>query len=209
MASQDYQSNSNCYELWSNEMNDNTHFFRALMCSLFCAPVALAMAGEINIRRYQLPDHGSIQLKVPTLWKDEIQQPPNRLPPTITFKQKAGASFDVLITPIWPAKKDMPLTEEEGIRQLVLQGAELAQPQSVEEKIELKKLDGSSGPGYYFSVTDRAPGPGEYKYMTQGMVRVSNLVVTFTILTNDGQGNIVTDAIAMLKSAVHVDEGAI
>lgn len=179
--------------------------FGALLCLLFCAPIAVATAGETGIRRYELPDHGSIQLNVPTSWKDEIRQPPNRLPPTITFKQKAGAPFQVLITPIWPAKKDMPLTEEEGIRQLVLQAAELAQSQSVEETIELKKLDGSSGPGYYFSVTDRAPRPGEYKYMTQGIVRVSNLVVTFTILTNDGQENIVADAIAMLKSAVQVD----
>ena len=185
-------------------MNHTERIFGALLCLLFFVSIAVATAGDTGIRRYQLPDHGSIQLIVPALWKDEIWQPPNRLPPTITFKQKVGAPFEVLITPIWPAKKDMPLTKAEGIRQLVLQGAELAQSQSVEETIELKKLDGSSGPGYYFSVTDRAPGPGEYKYMTQGMVRVSNLVVTFTILTNDDQGNIVTNAIAVLKSAVHV-----
>lgn len=55
-------------------------------------------------------------------------------------------------------------------------------------------------------MTDRAPGPREYKYMTQGTLRVSNLVVTITILTNDGQGNIIAVAIAMLKNAVYVDD---
>jgi hypothetical protein len=175
------------------------------MCLLFCVPIAVATAGEVSIRRYELPDHGSIQLNVPTLWKEEIRQPPNRLPPTVTFKQKAGASFQVLVTPIWLVKKDSPLASVEGIRQQMQQAAEQAQSRAVEKTIKVKELDGSSGHGYYFSATDRSPAPGEYKYMTQGMVRVSNLVVTFTILTNDSQGNIVTDAIAMLKSAVHVD----
>lgn len=170
----------------------------------FFVSVVVVAAGEVSVRRYQLPDHGSIQLSVPVVWKDEIQQPPNHMPPTITFKPKAGAVFEVVITPIWPAEKDVPLTKEEGIRQLVLQAADLAQPESVEETIELKKLDGASGPGYYFSATDRAPGPDEYKHMTKGMVRVSNLLVTFTVLTDDGQGDIVTDAIAMLKSAVYL-----
>ena len=185
-------------------MNHTERFFGALLCLLFFVSIAVATAGEVGIRRYQLPDHGSIQLNVPTLWKDEIRQPPNRLPPTITFKQKAGASFQVLVTPIWAAKKDMSPSSAESLRQQVQQAAEHAQSQSVEKTIRIKEMNGQSGPGYYFSVTDRAPGPGEYKYMTQGMVRVSNLVVTFTILTNDDQGNIVTNAIATLKSAVHV-----
>jgi len=112
----------------------------------------------------------------------------------------------VVISPIWPSKQDIPLTEEEGIRQLVLQSADLVETRSVEKKIELKKLEGASGPGYYFSVTDREPGPGEYRYLTKGMVRVSKLLVGFTILTNDGQEHIVKNAIAMVKSAAHVDK---
>ena len=172
-----------------------------LLCLLSTAAVA---AGELGIRSYPFPDRGRIQLNVPESWKDEIQQPANKMPPTITFRQKAGAPFEVVVAPIWPSEKDLPLTEEEGIRALVLQTAEVAQPEAVEEKIEIKKLDGLSGPGYYFSVTDRAPRPGEYKYMTKGMIRVGDLLVSFTILTNDNQRDIVTDAIAMLKSAVYL-----
>ena len=176
------------------------------MCWLLCASIAIATAGEVNIRRYELPDHGNIQLSVPASWKDEIRQPPDRLPPTITFKQKAGASFQVLVTPIWAAKKDMSPPSAESLRQQVQRAAEHAQSQSVEKTIRIKEMNGQSGPGYYFSATDRAPGAGGYKYMTQGMVRVSDLTVTFTILTNDGQANIVTDALDMLKSTVQADD---
>ncbi|HEY7676568.1 MAG TPA: hypothetical protein VIG69_05830, partial [Candidatus Methylomirabilis sp.] len=74
--------------------------------------------------------------------------------------------------------------------------------------IEVRELQGVAARGYYFSATDRAPKPGEYKFMTQGMLRVGSLLVTFTILTNDGQGNIVADALAMLRSARHVEARA-
>jgi hypothetical protein len=61
--------------------------------------------------------------------------------------------------------------------------------------------DQQPGPGFYFSATDRAPKPDEYKFLTQGVVRVGELSVTFTILTNDGQDAVVKQALDALKSA--------
>jgi hypothetical protein len=63
------------------------------------------------------------------------------------------------------------------------------------------EFQGRSGPGFYFSATDRAPKPGEYKFLTQGIVRVGELSVTFTILTNDGQEAVVKQALEALKGA--------
>jgi len=164
------------------------------------------MAEEARVRSYPLPDHGKLQLKVPVSWKDELRQPPNRLPPTIAFKPGKGASFEVLLTTIWPARPDIPGASPEEIRRQVERAAEGAKSQAVEKVIEVKELKGASGVGYYFSATDRAPGPGEYKYMTQGMIRVGGLVAAFTILTNDGQTSIVTDAVAMIGSANQVND---
>ena len=70
--------------------------------------------------------------------------------------------------------------------------------------LSVNELTGTSGVGYYFSATDRAPAPGEYRYMTQGMISVGALAVTFTILTNDGQSGVVDDALAMVSRAAHV-----
>jgi hypothetical protein len=39
--------------------------------------------------------------------------------------------------------------------------------------------------------------------MTQGVVGVGELGVTFTILTNEGQKQVVEQALAALKSAAH------
>jgi hypothetical protein len=188
----------------------NSVWFRARMISLaFLLCVSVALAEESSVRCYPLPDHGSIQLSVPAQWKDQLRQPPNRLPPTIVFSEKTGTSFEVLITPMWSAKKDLPPPSAEMIRDIVQEEATKAASQAVQKRIDLIELKGASGSGFYFAVTDRAPPPGEYKHMTQGMITIGKLFLTFTILTNDGQQPIVAKALSMLMTATHNTAGAL
>jgi hypothetical protein len=56
-------------------------------------------------------------------------------------------------------------------------------------------MRGESGMGYYFSATDRAPKPGEFKYLTQGILHIGELVASFTILSNDGGEANASDAL--------------
>jgi hypothetical protein len=184
-------------------MNQNSRSYRYVAYLLLGFFVTAATAEETSLRRYPLADHSSIQLNVPASWKDEVRQPPKGLPPTIWFGPQTGASFKALVTPLWPRKKDVPPASADKIRQLVHQEARRVKPVAVEKTIAIKELKGSSSIGYYFSVTDRAPKKGEYKYMTQGIIRIGEVLTTFTILTNDGQESIVSEAIAMLKGAVH------
>lgn len=184
-------------------MKKNFQLFFQLILFFFCSSSITVTAGERS-GRFQLPNHGYIQFLVPSTWQGSLQQPPNQLPPTIKFKQRAGSPFEVLITPIWSFEKDGSLSNTEAVRSQVEQAAEKLKSQALEQEILIKELVGLSGSGYCFSVTDRAPAPGEYKYMTQGIIRVGNLNVTFTILTNYGQKKVVSDALTMLKSAVHL-----
>ena len=90
------------------------------------------------------------------------------------------------------------------MRSSVQRAIDEAKPDSVEQEIPIRELTGASGPGFYFSATDKAPKPGEYKYLTQGIVKVSDLTVTFAILTNDGQEQVAKDALDMVRSAAHL-----
>jgi hypothetical protein len=74
----------------------------------------------------------------------------------------------------------------------------------MEHYLPVEQLTGAPGPGYYFSATDREPKPGEFKYLTQGMLLVGDVIVAFSILTNDAQEKVRDQALAMLKSASHV-----
>ncbi len=65
----------------------------------------------------------------------------------------------------------------------------------------LHGLVGPNSRGYYFFATDRAPAPGEWKYLTQGAVQVGAIALTFTILTNDGQEADAKAALELIRLA--------
>jgi len=184
-------------------VNKSCRCLATILLPLFCVAVTQVLAADTDDRRYALLDHGSLLLKVPTSWKEELEQDRDRLLPTIVFTPKSGAPFGVVLTPIWPTEKDAPNPDREALQRLVQRAAEQVRSLAVEKTIEVLELEGTAGVGYYFSVTDQAPKPGEYKHMTQGILPVGVLMVPFTIYTNDGQQDIVTDALTMLKSALH------
>lgn len=160
-----------------------------------------ARAGEAVVRSYPLSEHGAFQVKVPESWKDSVAQPDNELPPTITFTPKAGAPFKILVTPLWSAQPDAKRPTADELKAKVQRAADDMAKQAVEKTIEAKPLKGPTNIGYYFTATDRAPKPGEFKFLNQGMMVVADLLVAFTILTNDGQDAVVTTALSMLSEA--------
>lgn len=183
--------------------------FRVCLALFLAALASTANAEESTIRAYPLPDHGSIQLSVPASWRDQISQPPDRLPPTVRFRPDGGAMFEVLITPIYPpAGTRMPPANSQKLRAGVEAVAKEAASSAVEKKITIQELRNGSGIGYYFSATDKALAeaekavdPDDYKYMTQGVFRVDELSVSFTVLTNDTSAGTVSKALDMIKSA--------
>lgn len=171
-----------------------------IIFGLVCASGAIARASGATTSEVPLPQHGSMQFKLPDGWQFSVRQPEGQIPPTIRVQQKAGSSFEILVTPIWSFNHEAPAPSDRSLRQQVQQAADAAQESAVEKKLVVKELTGVAGRGYYFSATDRAPKPGEYKYLNQGILRVDDLMVTFTILTNDGQEAVISNAFTMLKS---------
>jgi hypothetical protein len=170
---------------------------------VFCISSAPAMAETLMTRSFPLPEHGTLKLIVPDSWNADVQSKGN-LPPTIRFSPKSGSSFSVLLTPLWPANKSVTPPDAAKLKQGAQRSLDALKTQAVEQDLQLVELRGSQGPGYYFSLTDRDPKPNEFKLLTQGVIRISDLTTTFTILTNDGQRNVTEDALAMIKGAVHV-----
>lgn len=175
---------------------------RYAICSLILLLMPFTTsAEEVLTRSYSLPNHGIFVLKVPASWKDEITQPSSALPHTITLSATTGNQFRVMLTPVWPARPDVKPPTAEELRTAVRQMADSALLQSVEETIEVKPLKGAAHHGYYFTATDSAPLPDEFKYMNQGIIAINDLRVAFTVLTNDGQEAIVKEALSLLLSA--------
>ncbi len=167
------------------------------------ATIKVKVQSDYNLVQYSLPKHGLLEVSLPALWEVQIEQPPDDLPPTIIFGPKSDLPFEMLITPVWQMEDNqLPWTSGE-IEQIVKKSAIAAQSQALEKTIKIISFEGSMGKGFYFSATDRNPGQGEFKYLTQGMINIGQLAITFTILTNENQESIKEMALNVIKGIHH------
>ena len=181
------------------KMNKSIGYLIVIVSCLFSS---YAIAGTTE-KRYELPNHGVLLLNVPDKWVDQVRRPPADLPPTIRFTQQTGEQFEILFTPLWKMPgAQVDFGTARGIKNLVEGAAMEVASQAVEKNIIVKELSGSNI-GYYFSATDKAPKPGEYKYMSQGAVGINEIMATFTILTNSPEAEVVDQAITMFGNMKH------
>ena len=136
-------------------------FRYALPFMLSLAGVLPAAAGPTSVRQYPLPDGSIFQMKLPVSWLHDFTAEPGELPPSITLRPQTGENFAVLVTPLPPAGKHSPPPPAAAIREHVELAADKARPQAVEHMITIREFRGTSGVGYYFSTTGKAPKTGE------------------------------------------------
>lgn len=160
----------------------------------------LAFCAGAKDTAFPVADQGAFVIDIPEVWSAQTKVSPGG-PPTIVVTPKVGEKFQLLVTAFWETGR--PLPDVESLRGYVEKAATDAKQQAVEKDIDIQKLSGDHANGYYFQATDRAPGPGDYRHLTQGIYRAGGLMVTFTVLTNDGQGAVVDSALAMLRKSFH------
>jgi hypothetical protein len=158
-------------------------------------------AGQKTLRKYPIPEHGTLELSVPTPWKAEVHKPQEHMPPTIIFNPAKGNDFQVMITVLWGKTGEQDFNSREKVRTSVERDGQKLLPNISETKIVLTEIKGVSNSGYYFSITDKAPNPGEYRYMTRGSIGVGNLLLNFTIFHRVKDSQSVRDALSILREA--------
>jgi len=184
----------------------NSLLHRSLLAaSLVIATSALALTASPQV--FELPEHAALTLLVPEGWVGEMKQGGSHMGPTITMGPRSGAKFVMTMTAVWPMAPAHEMPDESAIRSEVAAAAKSAQSQSVEGVLSIQEIKGVDGRGFYFTATDRAPKPGEAKYLTQGIIRVGDISLAFTVLTNDGQEAVVRAALEMLRTAVRRQNG--
>lgn len=173
-------------------------FASTLKHSLSAALLATCVSSFAADVRIPLSTGGALVLPVPEGWRSGAEPGPV---PTLSLSPAKGARFQVLVSPLVSRDGRVGPSSAERLRQVVISGRNSAMAQAVEESISIQDLKGPHAEGTYFSATDRAPKPGEFKYMTQGAMSVSGLPVTFTILTNDDSKSSESVALRMLRTA--------
>jgi hypothetical protein len=165
----------------------------ALLAGLFMLPAAQADADDSGRgRTVSLSEAGELQLQVPEGWRQTQRPDDSRGVRTFEFHPAGGQDFLVLVSAGRAGERGNP-------RLWVERAKREAEGQSVEGKLAVQSLCAGEDSGFFFSATDRAPKPGEYRLMTQGVVRHDAYAVTFTVLSNGDQGQPKQNALRMLR----------
>jgi hypothetical protein len=177
-------------------MKIRTHGWLALV--LLAAWPLSVLAASSHIA---LPGGDELWLTIPAAWNEKFDSPQTNMPPGVWMTPRQGPSFNVLITPLAGTPVAAAMTDENKLRSIVASVAKNALSQSVEMTIPVQNLTGPHVHGFYIFATDRAPKPGEWKYLTQGMINIDGAPFAFTILTNDSQEAVVKAAMELIRNA--------
>jgi len=178
----------------------NLVFVMTLLVTLLTASITSAV-GQKAVRKYPIPEHGTLELNVPTPWKGEVHKTRENMPPTVIFNPSEGNDFQVMISVLWGKTGDQDFNSPDKARTFVQKDGQKLLPNTAEGKIVLQEIKGASHNGYFYSVTDKAPNPGEYRYMTRGAIGVGNLFLNFSILHRVRDSQAVRDALSILREA--------
>ena len=160
-----------------------------------------AQAQGTSQKRYPLSGHGVLVMAVPSGWTEQVQQE-SKMPPTISYTV-AGAKQQVIITPVWRVRADVPPFTQESVRKNVEHAVGAAKDEAVEKELRVTEFKGKSGTGYYFEATDKAPKPGEFKFLRQGMLMIGDMLLAFTVLADSRDEPVMGQAMRMLQGAAH------
>ena len=138
---------------------------------------APALADESSIRHYELPNHDTLELDMPTGWVDHFEELQGGGPPTIEIAVTAGGPRQLFVRPEWADPTSNDVRELPQLRDAVRDLAERIQPETVEGYLEVRHIAGANGVGFYFTATERDPGRGEFKFMSQGALQAGTHAV--------------------------------
>jgi hypothetical protein len=138
-------------------------------------PAAKAIAVKVTGR-------ADLVLMVPEGWTQTIKGP--AIAPTVTLspRTQAGrrADCELLITAV--PVRDASFNKPDALKRMVEASGKAMLDGSKEKTLEVAELKGEAASGYVFTLTDKAPKPGEFEFVTEGCMGVGDLLLTVTIL---------------------------
>ncbi len=177
-------------------------------CALAGAP-APAQPGATTMRSYAIPGFGTLELDVPTDWKDAVEAIQDGQIRTIDFTPSTGDAFAISLTAAGNFAGHRNFTSPARIRRIVEEQGRALLRSAVETSLTVKSLTGSGAQGFYYTLTDRAtvgqpPQPGNYPYLTRGGVSAGGLLLSFGIYTRNSDAPEREAALAVIAGARHI-----
>jgi hypothetical protein len=157
-----------------------------LLVAVVLVASSAALAAEVKPAAKATPvkvtGRADLQLMVPEGWTQTTKGP--AVAPTITLSPKAEAGkradCELLITAV--PVRDASFNRPDALKKMVEMSGKGMLEGSKEKTLEVQELKGEAASGYVFTLTDKAPKPGEFEFVTEGCMGVGDLLLTVTIL---------------------------
>jgi hypothetical protein len=155
---------------------------RSLIGACLLTRVLLAQE-PTAVKEYAIPNHGTLRLAIPDSWQVTSKPVPQPASTVFHITPKKGDAFDLQLTAVWLDAPAFAKTTAQSIKGNVQRSAEAMLPQAVEKIAAMQELRGTQSVGSFYTLTDRNPAPGEYKYLTQGSFLTGEVLAVFTVLS--------------------------
>lgn len=175
---------------------------------ILCFGLVMAGCTGVDTAPRLLPvpvgDRGVLCFRLLPSWIHTVRGP--SLGPTVEFNAARGGDFVVLITAI-PNLNDS-FRDEKDLERAVRAEGESMLPTALQDDVELVRVAGPQHVGFLYHLTDRKPesGPGDYRELHRGTVRMSTVILSITILTHTGDAGTLDAAIHLLEAVTLLPE---
>ena len=192
----------------------NKHLVQVARCSIYsvirvftCAILTLSVqAKETEVFKYPIPEHGIMQMQVPAEWYARYHaQSRYPYPFIIMYPHETEPQFQLSISIFWEDRIGEKLvTDKAYIMDMVQDIGEGLLPGSEEDTLELIKIDGSMGQGYFFDLSDASENAGDFPFLRQGAIAVGELLMVFAFLYADKDSSDLSRLDQMLKTTIQI-----
>jgi hypothetical protein len=155
---------------------------------------------------FLIPGHGELIMDVPKVWNYNFTIPGNNQPPIITFynldKDKEEI-YQLNLSVLWDNGFGRNILSPKYIYSLVEKTGKEALIGSDQSELILEKITGLNGTGYWFNLSDSTADSGEYKFLTQGALAVGELLLIFSLFSNDNESILQEALLRIIMGAQH------
>jgi hypothetical protein len=163
--------------------------------------VALAAGNAV----FEIPGHGKLEMVMPEAWQVQTRSMTSPASRWLHVTPKEGGAFDIQLTSVWLDQDSVAKVTPQSLRTDAEDAGKDLLSHSTEKVLKLKSIQREQCVGWYFSLTDRKPKPGEFGYVTQGTFLTGSVLSMFTILHREPNAPEVVQAIDMLSGAGYSD----
>ena len=168
------------------------------------APPETRGTEQASATRFSVGPNGALALRLPEAWKPKIKKfeakKEGNAGLALNFESPEPAGWAVLFSGFWNYNSPRRFSADELKAQVAGLGAKYAD-QAAEPSPEVREIHGDGVTGYFISMTDKEPKPSEYEYLSQGVVRVGEMTIAFTVLSNGNPEPTLGKALSMLSTA--------